>query len=72
MLRKVADGVWYIQDADGMPAALVTALDDGRSLAVAEQWWTASQRLLRDLGDSDIVRDMLERQSPGDDKRDKN
>jgi hypothetical protein len=66
MLRKVADGVWYIEDADGLPAALVTTLQDGTPLGLAEQWWTASQTLVRDLADSDTVRDMLMRPSSDD------
>ena len=72
MLRKVADGVWCIEDADGMPAALVTAMEDGTPLVVAEQWWNASQMLLRDLTGSDTIRDMLKRQGSGDDERDGN
>lgn len=72
MLRKVAEGVWWIEDADGMPIALVTALDDGTPLAVAEQWWAASQTLLRDLNGSDTVRDMLKGQILGDDEPDGN
>jgi hypothetical protein len=59
MLRKVANGVWRTEDADGMPAAVVTALDFGKPLPVAEQWWTASQMVLHDLVGSDTVRDML-------------
>ena len=46
MLRKVADGVYWSEDADGLPMALVTALDDGTSLKVAEQWWVPGQLLL--------------------------
>jgi hypothetical protein len=37
------------EDADGLPTALVTHLEDGTSLKVAEQWWAASQNLLRTL-----------------------
>ncbi|MGH3165809.1 MAG: hypothetical protein ACRDN0_07925 [Trebonia sp.] len=46
MLRKVAEGVYWIEDAEGSPLALVTALEDGTSLKVAEQWWAASRRML--------------------------
>ena len=60
MLRKVADGVYWTEDADGLPLALVTALDDGTSMKVAEQWWDASRRLL-DWVSSDAGRDWLKR-----------
>jgi hypothetical protein len=46
MWQKVADGVYCIEDADGMPLALATTLDDGMPLRVAEQWWSASRRML--------------------------
>jgi hypothetical protein len=47
VLHKLADGVYWAEDADGLPAALATTLDDGvTSLKAAEQWWAASQRLL--------------------------
>jgi hypothetical protein len=69
MLRKVANGVWWIEDADGMPTALVTALADGTPLAVAEQWWTASHDLLHDLTNSDSVRDWAKQQIPNEDDR---
>jgi hypothetical protein len=47
VLRKLADGVYWAEGADGLPAALATTLDDGvTSLKAAEQWWAASQRLL--------------------------
>jgi hypothetical protein len=47
ILRKLADGVYWTEDADGLPAALATTLDDGiTSLKAAEQWWSAGQRLL--------------------------
>ena len=46
MLRKVADGVYWIEDADGLPMALVTALDDGTSLKAAGPWRAASRRML--------------------------
>ncbi|MGH3278505.1 MAG: hypothetical protein ACRDNW_05135 [Trebonia sp.] len=39
MWHKVADGVYCIEDADGLPAALVMALDDGTPLKAAETWW---------------------------------
>lgn len=72
MWRKVTDGLWCIEDADGIPAALVTHLDDGTSLAVAEQWWAASQRLVNDLSDSSTIRDWLKRQSSDDDEQEGN
>jgi hypothetical protein len=46
MLRKVTDGVYWTEDADGLPMALVTALADGTSLKAAEPWWAASRRML--------------------------
>jgi hypothetical protein len=47
VLHKLADGVYWTEDADGRPAALATTLDDGvTSLKAAEQWWAVSQRLL--------------------------
>ena len=47
VLHKLADGVYWAEDADGLPTALATTLDDGvTSLKAAEQWWAASQRLL--------------------------
>jgi hypothetical protein len=46
MLRTVTDGVYWIEDADGVPMALVTALADGTSLKAAESWWAASRRML--------------------------
>jgi hypothetical protein len=46
MLQKVADGVYWIEDADGLPMALVTELADGTSLKAAESWWAASRRML--------------------------
>jgi hypothetical protein len=47
MLRKVADGVYWIEDADGLPMAfLVTVLADGTSLKAADSWWAASRRML--------------------------
>lgn len=49
MLRKVAGGVWWIEDADGLPAELVTVLDDGTPLSAAESWWTASARVIETL-----------------------
>jgi len=59
MLRKVADGVYWTEDADGLPAALVTTLDDGTPLKVAEQWWTASRTMMdRATG---LARELLDR-----------
>jgi hypothetical protein len=53
ILRKVADGVYWIEDADGMPLALVTTLEDGTPLKAAEPWWAASSRMLElDWGQS--------------------
>jgi hypothetical protein len=46
MWRKVADGVYCIEDADGMPLALATTLDDGTPVKGAEPWWAASRRML--------------------------
>jgi hypothetical protein len=46
MWQKVADGVWAVEGADGLPTALATTLDDGTPLKVAEQWWAARQNLL--------------------------
>jgi hypothetical protein len=46
MWRKVADGVYCIEDADGMPLALATTLDDGTPLKAVEPWWAASRRML--------------------------
>ena len=46
MWRKVADGVWCIEDVDGLPMALATTLDDGTSLKVAEQWWAAARGVI--------------------------
>jgi hypothetical protein len=46
MWRKVADGVYCIEDADGMPLALATTLDDGTPLKAAEPLWAASRRML--------------------------
>jgi hypothetical protein len=38
VLRKLADGVYWTEDADGLPSALATTLDDGvTSLRAAEQ-----------------------------------
>lgn len=51
-----------------MPLALVTAMDDGTPLIVAEQWWNASQMLLRDLTGSETVHDMLKRQISDNDE----
>jgi hypothetical protein len=51
MLRKVAGGVWWIEDADGLPAALVTTLDDGTPLSAAEPWWAASARMIETLAE---------------------
>lgn len=52
MLRIVADGTYWIEDAGGLPAALVTTLDDGTPIRAAEPWWAASRALL-DLLTSD-------------------
>lgn len=46
MWHKVADGVYAIEGLDGLPIALMTTLDDGMPLRVAEQWWAGSRRLL--------------------------
>lgn len=46
MWRKVADGVWCIEDADDLPMALATTLDDGTPLRVAEQWWAAARDVI--------------------------
>jgi hypothetical protein len=62
MLRKVAGGVYWIADANGLPLALATALDDGTPLKVAEQWWAVNSTLL-DWASSDAGRDWL-RQFP--------
>lgn len=65
MLRKVADGVWWTEDSDGLPGALVTHLEDGTSLRAADQWWTASRAVAATLAES--ARDLLERyEGPGD------
>jgi hypothetical protein len=45
MWRKVAEGVYCIEDADGMPLALATTLDDGTPLKAVEPWWAASRRM---------------------------
>jgi hypothetical protein len=45
VLRKVADGVYWIEGSDGLPVGLATTLDDGTPLKVAEQWWEASRSL---------------------------
>ena len=60
MWQKVADGVYAIMDADGLPAGLATTLDDGTPLKVAEQWWSASRKLVEWAG-SDAARELLER-----------
>lgn len=44
--QRVAGGVWCVEDVDGLPVALVTRLDDGPSLAVAEQWWSYLEGLI--------------------------
>jgi hypothetical protein len=60
-LRKLADGVYWTEDADGMPAALATTLEDGvTSLRAAEQWWAAGQSLLEWTA-SDAGREWVER-----------
>jgi hypothetical protein len=64
MWQKVAAGVYWMEDADGLPLALASAMDDGTSLAVAEQWWAASQALVEWAG-SDTGREWLRRFSPG-------
>jgi hypothetical protein len=46
MWHKVADGVYCIEDSNGLPMAVATALEDGTPLRIAEQWWDASRRLL--------------------------
>jgi hypothetical protein len=46
MWWKVIDGVYWIEDADGMPLALATTLDDGTPLKAAEPWWAASRTML--------------------------
>lgn len=51
MMRKVADGLFWTEDADGLPAALVTALDDGTPLKVAERWWATSRTLFQTLAE---------------------
>jgi hypothetical protein len=57
VLHKLADGVYWAEDADGLPTALATTLDDGvTSLKAAEQWWAASQRLLDPALDALIIR----------------
>ena len=38
--------MYWIEDADGLPTALVTALADGTSLKAAEPWWAAGRRML--------------------------
>jgi hypothetical protein len=43
--HKVAAGVYWIEDADGLPLALATTTDDGTPLKVAEQWWAASNAM---------------------------
>jgi hypothetical protein len=50
-MRKVADGLYWVEDADGLPAALVTALDDGTPLKAVERWWMASRTLLQTLAE---------------------
>lgn len=55
-----------------MPAALVTTLDGGTPLAVAGQWWSAAQGLVRDLTNSSTVRDWLERQASSGCEREEN
>lgn len=49
MLRKVADGVYWIKGPDGLPVGLATTLEDGTSLEVAEQWWSATRGLAERL-----------------------
>ena len=65
-LRKAADGVYWTEDADGLPAALVTTLDDGTPLKVAEQWWWTASRTMMDRA-TDLARELLERYAkPGE------
>jgi hypothetical protein len=45
MLRKVVDGLYWIEGSDGLPIALATTLDDGTPLKVAEEWWSTVRRL---------------------------
>jgi hypothetical protein len=40
-----------VEDAVGLPSALVTALDDGTPLKAAERWWMASRTLLQTLAE---------------------
>jgi hypothetical protein len=46
MWRKVANGVYWIEDVDGLPVALATTLGDGTPLRVAEQWWDARRGMV--------------------------
>lgn len=46
MWQKIAHSVWCIEDADGLPMALATTLDDGTPLKVAEQWWAAARGVI--------------------------
>jgi hypothetical protein len=70
MWHKVAAGLYWIEDADGLPLALASAMDDGTPLKVAEQWWAASSALL-DWAVGDAGREWLsqfgELDEPGDD-----
>jgi hypothetical protein len=40
MLRKVVDGVYWIEGPDGTPVGLTTTSDDGTSLKAVECWWS--------------------------------
>jgi hypothetical protein len=70
MWHKVAAGVYWIEDADGLPLALATSTDDGTPLKVAEQWWAASNAPIGWAG-SDAGREWLSRfgdlDQPGED-----
>lgn len=56
--HKVADGVYWIEDAGGLPLALASTMDDGTPLRVAGEWWAAS-RALTDWAGSDAGREWL-------------
>jgi hypothetical protein len=59
MLRKVVDGVWWTGDADGLPAARVTHLEEGTSLRAAGEWWAAGQAVTATL--AQCARELLGR-----------
>jgi hypothetical protein len=64
-VAKVAGGVNAIEDTDGLPVALATALDNGTPLQVTEQWWGLHRRLC-EWAASDEARELLKRAGEAD------